>query len=145
MTAQIGDRIYINNLILSLACEPFSSYLYDNKIEKLFTSINTGCYRGYCATWKLDDGKIYLLDIESRCSLSRKKEDNSEVTVSAMEKLFPGQSNVFAYWVNGKVKIQSGELLEYVHMGYESVYETDLYLQFENGILVDEKIVHNNL
>ena len=44
-----------------------------------------------------------------------------------MQKLFPGQSEVFASWVNGKLKIQSGELLEYVHMGYESVFEGDIY------------------
>jgi hypothetical protein len=61
-----------------------------------------------------------------------------------MQKLFPGQSEVFASWVNGKLKIQSGELLEYVHMGYESVYGTDIYLRFENGILIEEKLVDNS-
>ena len=44
MTAQIGDRIFIDNIEYSLACEPLSSYLYDNKIEKLFTAISTSCY-----------------------------------------------------------------------------------------------------
>ena len=28
-------------------------------------------------------------------------------------------------------------------MGYESVYEKDLYLKFENGKLVEEKVVDN--
>lgn len=143
MTAQIGDRIFIDNKEYALACEPLSSYLYDNKIEKLFTSVNTACYRGYCAKWKIDNGKIYLLDIESPGQLKRMKENDSDEPISAMQKLFPGQSEVFAQWVSGVLKIQSGELLEYVHMGYESIYETNIYMKFENGILIDEKTVKN--
>ncbi len=143
MTAQIGDRIFINDKEYSLACEPLSSYLYDNKIEKLFKVISTACYRGYFATWKIEDKKIYLLNIESPWSLKRNNQIEIEEPVSAMEKLFPGQTKVFASWVNGRLKINSGELLEYVHMGYESVYETDIYLWFENGVLKDEKIVYN--
>ena len=60
-----------------------------------------------------------------------------------MAKLFPGQTEIFASWVNGKLNINSGELIEYVHNGYESVYESDIYLLFENGVLKDEKIVYN--
>jgi hypothetical protein len=144
MTAQIGDRIFINNIEFSLACEPLSSYLYYNKIEKLFTAISTACYRGYYATWKIENNKIYLLNIESPLILKKGKHDESEKPISVMQKLFPGQTEVFAYWVNGKLKIQSGELIEYVHMGYESVYDTDIFLKFENGVLIDEKIVKNS-
>jgi hypothetical protein len=143
MTAQIGDRIFIDNIEYSLACEPLSSYLYDNKIEKLFTAISTSCYRGYYATWKIDDNKIYLLNIESTWSLKRNNQIEIEEHVSAMEKLFPGQTEVFVYWVNGRLKINSGELIEYVHIGYESVYESDIYLWFENGVLIVDETVKN--
>ena len=143
MTAQIGDRIFINDKEYSLACEPLSSYLYDNKIEKLFKVISTACYRGYFATWKIEDKKIYLLNIESPWSLKRNNQIEFEEPLSVMAKLFPGQTEIFASWVNGKLKINSGELIEYVHNGYESVYESDIYLLFENGVLKDEKIVYN--
>ena len=69
--------------------------------------------------------------------------NESNEPISAMQKLFPGQTEVFAVWVNGTLKIQSGELLEYIHMGYESIYETNVYLKFENGILIEEKTVDN--
>lgn len=143
MTAQIGDRILIHNKEYTLACEPLSSYLYDNKVEKLFNAVNTACYRGYCATWKVINDKIYLIDIESPSQIRSKKGNDSDEPISAMQKLFPGQSEVFAHWVSGTVKIQVGELLEYVHMGYESVYEISMYLKFENGILKEENIVRN--
>jgi hypothetical protein len=145
MTAQIGDRIFIDNKEYTLACEPLSSYLYDNKVEKLFTAVNTACYRGYCATWKLFEGKIYLIDIESPSQKRNRKGNDSDEPISAMHKLFPGQSEVFADWVKGTLKIQSGELLEYIHMGYESIYETNIYLKFENGVLIEEKTVDNTL
>ena len=143
MTAQIGDRIFINDTEYTLASEPLSSYLYDNKVEKLFTTVNTACYRGYCATWKIANGKIYLIDIESPGQISSRKGNDSDEPISAMQKLFPGQTEIFAHWINGRLKIQAGELLEYVHMGYESVYETNIYLKFENGVLKEEKIVNN--
>jgi hypothetical protein len=145
MTAQIGDRIFIDNKEYTLACEPLSSYLYDNKVEKLFTAVNTACYRGYCATWKVVNDKIYLTDIESPSQIRSRKGNDSDEPISAMQKLFPGQTEVFAGWVNGTLKIQSGELLEYVHMGYESVYETNICLKFENGVLIEEKTVKNKL
>lgn len=143
MTAQIGDRIFINDAEYTLACEPLSSYLYDNKVEKLFTTVNTACYRGYCAKWKVDNDKIYLTDIESPSQIRSRKGTDSDEPISAMQKLFPGQTEVFAHWVSGTLKIQSGELLEYIHLGYESIYETNIYLKFESGILKGEKIVNN--
>jgi len=143
MTAQIGDRIFIDNKEYALACEPLSSYLYDNKIEKLFTTVNTAYYRGYFAKWKIANGKIYLIDIESPSQIKSRKGNDSDEP-SAMKKLFSGQTEVFADWVNGTLKIQSGELLEYIHMGYESLFETNIYLKFENGILIEEKTIKNS-
>jgi len=145
MTAQIGDRIFINNIEHTLACEPLSRFLYDNKIEKLFSAVSTACYRGYFATWEINDGKIYLLDVEAPRPISRKKQNESLEPISAKQKLFPGQSEVFGYWITGKLKVQSGEILEYVHDGYESIYETDIILGFENGVLIDEKTINNTL
>jgi len=62
-----------------------------------------------------------------------------------MQRLFPGQSNVFACWINGELKIESGEIIEYIHEGYESVYHTVIFLKFENDVLIDEKTFNNTL
>jgi len=143
MAAQIGDKIIYKGQNLSLASEPLSPYLYTKKIDKLFTEISSAYYRGYCATWKIANKNIYLLNIESPCSFESESVDKTEESMSAMNKLFPGQTEVFAYWVNGKLKIQSGEVLEHVNKGYDSVYEKDIFLKFENGVLMEEKIVIN--
>jgi hypothetical protein len=143
MAAQIGDKILYNGQIHSLASEPLSPYLYTNKIEKLFSGISSACYRGYCATWRIKNKNIYLLNIESPYSIKDENTDKIDEPISAMNKLFPGQTEVFAHWVNGNIKIQSGEVLQIVNTGYESVYEKDIFLKFENGVLVDEKVVLN--
>jgi len=143
MAAQIGDKIFYKGQIHSLASEPLSPYLYSNKIEKLFSGISSACYRGYCATWKIENKNIYLLNVESPNSKKDETGDGVDEPISAMNKLFPGQNEVFAHWVNGKIKIQSGKVLQFVNNGYESVYEKDIFLRFENGALVDEKVVLN--
>ena len=143
MAAQIGDKILYNGQIHSLASEPLSPYLYSNKIEKLFSGISSACYRGYCATWKIENKNIYLLNIESPNSKKDETVDGVDEPISAMNKLFPEQTEVFADWVNGKIKIQSGKVLQFVNKGYESVYKKDIFLKFENGVLVDEKVVFN--
>jgi hypothetical protein len=111
MAAQIGDKILYNGQIHSLASEPLSPYLYTNKIEKLFSGISSTGYRGYCATWRIENKNIYLLNIKSPYSIEDENTDKIDDSISAMNKLFPGQTEVFAHWVNGKIKIQSGEVL----------------------------------
>jgi len=36
-----------------------------------------------------------------------------------------------------------GKELEYVHMGYGSIYERDLFLKFEKGKLIGKRVVDN--
>jgi len=143
MAAQIGDKILFNGRIHSLATEPLSPYLYTNKIEKLFFEVSSAHYRGYCASWKIENKNIYLLNFESPNFIKAENADGVDEPISAMNKLFPGQTEIFAYWVNGKIEIQWGKVLQFVNTGYESVYERDIYLRFENGVLVDEKVVDN--
>jgi hypothetical protein len=51
--------------------------------------------------------------------------------------------NIFLIYNNIQAFIESGELVEYVVDSYESIYETDMFLKFENGVLIIEKIVNN--
>ena len=101
MAAQIGDKILYDGQIKSLTSEPLSPYLYNNKIEKLFFGISSACYRGYCATWKIENKNIYLLNVESPNSIKGENADGVDEPITVMNKLFPGQTDVFAHWVNG--------------------------------------------
>ncbi|MEI6754070.1 MAG: hypothetical protein WCK78_13010 [Paludibacter sp.] len=140
MTAQIRDKIFFNGEMLSLASEPLEFWLNTNKTDKIRRSVYGSCWRGYVAIWKIVDNKLYLIGIDSnpldfQKIKSKYKRVESE---NLMETVFPQQSEVFASWFNGVLKIQKGELIEYVHMGYESVYETEICIQFANGVIIEE-------
>lgn len=140
MTAQISDKILYKGEMLSLASEPLELWLQNYKGDKIQRRTHGSCWRGYVATWKIIQNKLYLTGIDySPLDFLKIKTRHKRVeSDNLIETLFPNQSEVFANWFNGSLKIQKGELIEYVHMDYESVYETEICLQLTNGEIIDE-------
>lgn len=68
--------------------------------------------------------------------------DGSEVTVAS---LFPESdgARVFAGWYSGELRCPQGERVRYVHCGFGSVYERDLLIHVENGVVVSEQVREN--
>ena len=83
---------------------------------------STACWRGYIGTWEIKDGRLYLAGLIGRCEMI-------------------GDEPIFAEWVSGWLRIPRGEMLRYVHMGFESVYERELHLRLEGGVVVESKTV----
>jgi hypothetical protein len=48
-----------------------------------------------------------------------------------------------ANWLNGNLLVPQGELIQYFHDGYQSIYERELELTFQNGLLTSQT-VHDN-
>jgi len=132
MTAQAGERLIFKWEECWMATEPLRQYLH-NKNYISFVPTSTACWRGYYGKWEIKNKKLYLIDLEA--NLGYGKVDLSY--------LFPGKNEVFANWFSGKIRIPQGEILEYVHMGYESLYKRDLILVFKNGLLINEYVVDN--
>lgn len=131
MTAQIGEILNYDNQEMYINTEPLCSYLHDNKINWKSVGINTGCWRGYYGQWEIKEKKLMLTKLD----IFSKEGPNNELGF-----LFPGKSEVFADWFTGLIVIPKGKLLEYVHMGYDSVYEEQIELGFEKGILKREEV-----
>jgi hypothetical protein len=63
-----------------------------------------------------------------------------------LKDLFPTQildGRVFASWYSGELRVPEGKLLQYVHMGYGSVYERERFIQVKAGVVVSERVVDN--
>lgn len=133
MTAQAGERLLYKGEETWMAAEPLNQYL-QNRNDIKFVSPSTACWRGYYGQWEIKDRKLYLIELKAYL------EGYREV---GLDYLFPGQNTAFANWFSGKIRIPQGEMLDYVHMGYASLYERDLILVFENGLLTNEYIVDN--
>ncbi len=128
MTAQEHEIIIYEGEEHGMASEPLNDYLKTLKEKPLLLSNSTACWRGYQGTWEVRDKMLFLVKLVAFVG------DDEEM---GLDYIFPGQKEVFAGWFTGQVRIPQGELLKYVHMEYESIYERDLVLIFEDGVLVD--------
>ncbi len=132
MTAQIHERLYLNGRLTSMACEPDLPENHPRVVAATDEEIamargdvfSTACWREYLGTWKIKDGKFYLLRVEGKCKLV-------------------GTKPLFADWYSGILIVPHGELLEYVHAGYASVFEKETQILVENGLVVASRTIDN--
>ena len=73
------------------------------------------------------------------------KEDCLEDIELSLKSLFHVEDKVFADWFSGRLVCPYGKMIQYIHLGYESVYESELHLEILNGELVEFKTVSNKL
>jgi len=160
-TAQIPDRLLYKGDTLSLFDCPLEYYPDRGSInpKTLFGSsgcFNTACWRNYVATWVIEDNKLYLVQIRNACYPT----DSKYVEISLQEaadtigkeyadlkSLFPDRcvnGKVFADWVSTSMIAPLGNLLFYIHDGFESIYERELEFTFNNGTLIETKKYDNS-
>jgi len=162
-TAQIPDLIIYKGDTLSLNNLPLNSFPNKELInpQKLFGSSGcfyTACWRNYVATWEIINGELYLKKIRNACyptsmsgvSVSYKsgiKKDSLGNEYADLKKIFPQRfknGKVKADWVNGKLISPKGELLFYVHDGFDSIYEKEIEFSIKKGVLISTKTLDNS-
>jgi len=135
MTVQIREVLFYKGCIYQIATEPLSQLLDIMGDERpVLMAPHTACWRGYTGTWQIKDNKLFLIDFKGY--------DKNHKKVG-IDYIFPDQKKIFAGWYTGEIIIQTGRMLHYEHAGYMSVYEKDLFLKFEKGILVGSREVNN--
>lgn len=141
MTAQEREILHYNGETYWLSTEPLKPLLdiigddfFDDKGPSIIT-ICTACKRGYIGTWEIVEDKLFLIELKGY------PEENEQFS---MDILFPNQKKVFAEWFSGEIKTPQGEMLHYEHMGYMSIFEKDLFLKFNKGMLVGRREVDNS-
>ena len=144
MTAQICEKLIYKGDEYKLTVEPLYPYLENKGIK--FISPSTACWRGYVASWLIEDDKLYLTDLKAYLLKEGFGNDyvcKSDCKEVGLDYLFPNQEKVFADWFSGLLRIPHGKLIRYVHMGYGSIYEKELYIRFVNGKYVSFREVDN--
>jgi hypothetical protein len=144
-TSQIPDILIYNGDTLSIFANPLEQ-LYDNdSIRPYFFGDkegcnSTACWRGYVAEWTIINNELYLTGIYSYCY----KEDGIKADLRALFGNKFKNGKVKAQWFTGKIISPQGKLLYYVHMGYGSLYEKEIELEFSEGKLLGTKIYDNS-
>ena len=128
MTAQIHERLIFNGEETSMIfCPPLPERhpriikLDEDDVEGRFS---TACRRKYIGTWEIKDNQFYLVDITGSYQVSDK-------------------NPIFADWFSGVIRIPKGDFLEYIHIGFASVYEQEIHVKIENGKVIKSNIIDN--
>jgi hypothetical protein len=138
MTAQVSERLIYGGKEIPIFSNPLSTYIRQTGIK--FESPTTANWRGYVGTWEIKGtpelGKrLYLVGIKAHKTYEE---------ILELKDLFPNSPNgVFAHWYSGTLRCPQGNRVKYVHMGYASKYEFELFMEFNKGVLINQYAKHN--
>ncbi|MBU2927020.1 hypothetical protein [Winogradskyella psychrotolerans] len=139
-TGQVPDYLVYKGDTLAIFSNPLEKYFELTGQRELMDFVgcgSTACWRGYKAIWELKGDKLYLIQLTSchnSCGLKIKNAD--------LKKMF-GTDIVLADWFTGKIIVPQGERVQYIHMGYASIYGKELHISFKTGIRTSEKTISN--
>lgn len=146
-TGQEPDKIVYKGVERSLFSNPLEDYYKRPEDRPKFAigpfMFSSGNWRGYVATWKIDNGKLFLTKIDSWICTGDSKESCHLVELA---ELFPKKLQeglVMADWYTGDLRVPDGKELRYVHMGYGSIYERDLIFKVKDGEVGEPMIIDN--
>lgn len=147
-TAQTPDILLYDNKVYELHANPLESFYPDKTSRPHFQirpgSISSGTWRGYTAIWEIAGETLFLKGIDSW--VCEAKLSDEKCHKADLKELFGVRfqgGRVEANWFNGEVRIPDGKMLQYVHMGYGSIYERDILLTFKAGRITGKRVVDN--
>lgn len=135
-TDQEPDRIYYkgklqaigngNGMKIEGSCYPLQDYEKRVKWPKNNNGYSTACFRGYVATWKLQNDSLFLVRV-----------DNNVFKEIPLEQLFPDcntSNGIFAFWYKGFLRIETVESV--ITYNQEEKKNGFLFMGiFKNGII----------
>lgn len=123
MTAQIRDRIKLEGRVMWV-CSHIPVPLIRKRIRKNedwdntnYPFGSTACWRGYIASWRVEDNKLYLVDIFG----------SSELV---------GDEPLLADWFSGTIRLTEQRVNIYPHLGYVTRFDPDIMMKVEKGVVV---------
>lgn len=147
-TSQDSDVLILNGKTYELYSTPLDSY-YGEDWKPAFwvapNSVSSGNHRGYVATWKIIKNKLYLTKIDSwLCNRRiRTKSGCRRVTLGDLFGAKVVDGRVAATWFSDELRVPDGKQLEYVHMGYGSIYERDIIFGVYAGRIIRREVIDN--
>jgi hypothetical protein len=144
-TAQEPDVLIYNSKEYKLFSNPLESFYTDKETRPKFLvrphTTSTANWRGYVATWKLENDYLYLINIDAWLC------EAADCQKAELKELFRDKEHderVRADWFSGELRIPDGAMVEYVHMGYDSTYEREIILTIQSGQLISEKVIEHS-
>lgn len=125
----------------SLLCMRMDDFLPEN------VSRSTGNYSGYTAFWEVRDGYLCLKRVEADVyDEVSKKEYTRMYEVKDLQPIFAAYcqaETIQARWFSGKLRAGKGDVVRYVHDGFDRNMETERVLTVRNGKVLETQTYHN--
>ncbi len=115
--------------------QPLATYFARTGSRPKFDASCTALWRGYVGSWEILSDRLYLVGLEATM------EDGTPANLATLFPAYP--ERVFAHWYYGEIRVPQGKLLKYVHQGYNSIYEEDLFILVEKGVVVRTHVRQN--
>jgi hypothetical protein len=146
-TGQQPDILIYKGKTYDLFANPLESFYKNEKDKPLFrvrpNVMSTGNWRGYVATWKIENGFLYLVKLDAWICRDWAANTCTKVNLRRLFGKRYRNGRILASWFSGDLRMPDGKMLQYVHMGYGSVYEKEITLQVKSGKVVAESTVDN--
>ncbi|NDV64165.1 hypothetical protein [Bacteroides sp. 224] len=134
-TPQYGDKLIIGKDTVWIYSYPLEKYFKEKgsrtigKIEmKVFC---TALWRGYVATWKLENNRLFLVKVETGYC------NKPPTAISIIEEF--GSNKVLAHWVNETIVCPQGRLIQSAASASLSIHEREIHYTLKAGKLVEKK------
>lgn len=137
MTAQLAEILHYEGKEHAMCDNPLHLYFRLAGIENNFESPSSALWRGYVGIWEILDGRLYLIGLDGRLK------NGMAANVATFFPNYPDR--VFAHWYSGELRLPHGKMLKYVHGGYLSVYEEDVLLTLDKGVVTHIEVRNNGI
>ncbi|MFH6944368.1 hypothetical protein [Flavobacterium sp. FlaQc-50] len=139
-TGQVPDYLIVEKDTLAIQSNPLEEYFKDHPIpDNLITGFSSANWRGYVAYFKFLDGKLVVENIYKEEYKTNKDGKTEESLISIYKDLFGDKTNFQCHFYSGLLICPSGSMIEYIHMGYSSLYENYNLIEVNKGINVKSK------
>ena len=150
-TGQEGDIIYIDGKQWMLLGKPvYADSVLWNDLKAALPEerpISTANWDGYTAYWSISQDKLCLDSIKyDLYDKATKKSHTQRMPSDIMLRVFKKYSDgnrIVATWFNNDLRVASGEMIYYMHDGYERNYEYEQIISIDHGKLTGKQAYHN--
>ena len=150
-TGQWGDITRLEGKEWVLLVKPIESdTMLGNRVRAFLPdniSYSTGNYSCYTASWEIRNGYLCLRQIEADVYDEASNKDSTLVYEGKdLQSLFPSyykDGEIQARWFSGELRAGKGNLVRYVHDGFDRNMETEQVLTVRNGKVLKTETYHN--
>lgn len=134
MTMQFPEKLLYMGNMHEMRETPLAMHFSSTGFWPVFEIKVNSLWRGYVGSWEVVDDHLYMVEITGTLESGK---------CANLATIFPGNTDkIFAHWYSGIISIHQGQRIKYVP-GYPSIYERDLFLNFEKGLLTNVEVILN--